>query len=163
MTKSEIRELAKHGIGSLEELAIVAGAVKAAITMVRVSRVAAAARGAAIAEAEAAVARGVGSGTYYRYMSEAEYKAVQKTGYLRGGNTGETFFTNTNYTSASSAQSNLSLKTTSQYMVEFKITNNPNVTGGTIVQPHYGQLGGGIEFVTTDPVQVQIINAQPLR
>ena len=103
------------------------------------------------------------SSTYYRAMSEAEYQAVLDTGYLRGGNPGKTYFTNTGYTSAATAQSKLSLEVTPQYMVEFKITNNPNVTGGTIVKPDFGQLGGGIEFVTTDLVQVQIINAQLLR
>ena len=105
---------------------------------------------------------GAGNGTYYRYMSEAEYNAVQETGYLRGGNSGTTYFTNTNYNSAGTAQSQLSLPNTPQYRVEFSITNNPNVMGGTTVAPDFGQLGGGIEFWSTNPVQVQIINAVPI-
>jgi RHS repeat-associated protein len=108
-----------------------------------------------------------GSNTYYRYMSEAEYKVITGTGdgagYLRGGRAGDTFFTNSNYTSAATAQSELSLEFTPERMVEFKIINNPNVSGGGIVAPKFGQPGGGIEFFTSDPVQVQIINSQPLR
>ena len=105
---------------------------------------------------------GRGNGSYYRYMSEAEYKAVQETGYLRGGNAGTTYFTNTKYNSAATAQSQLSLPNMPQYMVEFRIINNVDVIGGTVVAPDFGQLGGGIEFWSKNPVQVQIINAIPI-
>jgi hypothetical protein len=103
------------------------------------------------------------SKSLYRAMSESELNAVKETGKLRGGWEGETYFTDSYYKDASNAQNRLSLKDKPQYVVEFKITNNPKVTGGTRVKPAYGGTGGGREYVTTDPVEVDITNYQKLK
>ena len=108
----------------------------------------------------------MGNQVYYRAMSAAELKAIQNTGYLRGGNPGDTYFTNNRYTSASAAQRSLSLEHRPEHMVEFRIINNPNIVGGptgTTVTPKYGQPGGGIEFYSTNAVQVEITNMWVLR
>jgi len=98
----------------------------------------------------------------YRTMSEGELNAVKETGVLRGGRPGETFFTDSYYKNASSAQNRLSLPSKPDYIMEFKITNNPNISGGTTVKPNFGGLGGGREYFTTDPISVEIINYQKM-
>jgi len=47
-----------------------------------------------------------------------------------------------------------------EYIVELKITNNPTVTGGNTVKPAYGGSGGGREYFSENPVQIDIINYQ---
>ncbi|MBO9562796.1 MAG: RHS repeat protein [Niastella sp.] len=100
----------------------------------------------------------------YRYMTEGELQAIQKTGMLRGGNPGETYFTKDVYKSAAHAQERLALPNTPTIRVEFEIVNNPTmVRNGTKVTPNYGMPGKGSEFMTTDQVKVKVINSQPLR
>ena len=95
-------------------------------------------------------------------MSKAEAKAVQQTGKLRGGNLGESFFTDSRFRSAKRAQDRLSLLQRLGVQMEFQITNNPtSVRNGTRVRPDYGGRGGEREFMTTDSVGVEIINIQP--
>jgi hypothetical protein len=50
-----------------------------------------------------------------------------------------------------------------EYIVEFKITNKPTVTGGNTVKPDYGGSGGGREYFTNDPVQIEIVNYQKMK
>jgi len=100
------------------------------------------------------------SKSLYRVMSEAELKAVQETGYLRGGRKGTTYFTDSYYKNASNARNRLSLPNKPEYIVEFKITNNPVVMGGNTVKPDYGGLGGGREYFSNDLIKVEIINYQ---
>lgn len=103
------------------------------------------------------------SRTGFRYMSQAELKAIQETGYLRGGLTGETYFTKDLYRSAAKAQSRLSLGSSPTLRVEFEILNNPTLLrNGTKVTPFNGMFGGGSEFMTLDLVKVKLINWQPL-
>ncbi|ATW25277.1 hypothetical protein DCMF_11315 [Candidatus Formimonas warabiya] len=99
----------------------------------------------------------------YRVMTESELKAVQETGYLRGGREGPTYFTDSYYKNASNAQNRLSLPNEPEYIVEFKISNNPNTTGGNTVKPAYGGSGGGREYFSNDPVQVNIVNYQKMK
>lgn len=47
---------------------------------------------------------------FYRYMSEAEAEAVGKTGLLRGGRPGRTYWTDRRYESAREAKSLLALR-----------------------------------------------------
>jgi RHS repeat-associated protein len=115
-----------------------------------------------------AAAKGITSkGTRgFRYMSKEELEQVIKTGYLRGKRPGETYFTKDIYKTAQKSTSRLSLKHSPAYRVEFEIVNYPMLlNNGTKVQSMkipYRQ-GGGSEFMTTDPVQVKIINAQPIK
>ena len=99
----------------------------------------------------------------YRTMSESELKAVKETKTLRGGREGTTFFTDSNYKSASKAKERLSLPDTPSYNVEFEITNKPKISGGTRVEPKYGGTGGGREYYTDDKVKVKIINYQKMK
>jgi RHS repeat-associated protein len=111
------------------------------------------------------VAKGVlktGSKSYYRSMSKAEVEAIKRTGKLRGGVPGRTYFTDSRYKSATKAQRRLSLKNTPEVQMEFHITNNPRmVDNGTTVDPKYGQPGLGKEYSTDDPVHVEVKNVQP--
>lgn len=110
------------------------------------------------------VAQGT-SKTFFRNMSRAEAKAVKDTGKLRGGNPGDTFFTDQRFRTGdrgARAQDRLSLPQRPEVQVEFRITNNPSLQrNATRVTPANGGRGGGREFMTTDPVQVEIINVQP--
>jgi len=100
----------------------------------------------------------------FRYMTEGELTAIQNTGFLRGGNPGKTYFTKDLYKSGAHAQQRLSLPTTPQLRVEFKILNNPSMKlNGAKVLPDFGMPGKGSEFMTIDPVRVRLINWQPLR
>ena len=100
----------------------------------------------------------------YRYVAEGEVQAIKDTGKLRGGNPGDTFFTKDVYKSGEKAQQRLSLPSRPTHRVEFEINNNPNLgRNGTKVDANYGQPGKGSEFMTTDPVEVNLINVQPLR
>jgi hypothetical protein len=102
--------------------------------------------------------------TGYRYVTEAEILAIKDTGMLRGGRPGETYFTKDVYKSGSHAQERLSLPTTPTHRIEFNITNNPTMLrNGTKVDPVGSLPGKGAEFMTTDPVRVDLINVQPLR
>jgi hypothetical protein len=110
-------------------------------------------------QAEATVAGTRG----FRYVTESEIKAIKETGMLRGGRPGETFFTKDIYKIGAHAQERLALPNTPTYRIEFRITNNPNLLrNGTKVKPDFSQPGKGAEFMTTDPVHVDLINIQPL-
>jgi len=98
----------------------------------------------------------------YRVMSEAEVKAVRETGQLRGGRTGETFFTDSNFRSASNAQNRLSLPQKPSHIMEFDIVNNPRIAGGNAVRPDFGMSGGGREYFSHDPIQVRVRSIQPM-
>jgi RHS repeat-associated protein len=103
----------------------------------------------------------------YRYMSKAELDAILKAPkdarFLRDGRKGETYFTKDVYKSGTKAQERLALPNTPEYRVEFEIVNNPKAkVYGDKVVPNYGQPGKGSEFMTKDPVQVDIINYQPI-
>lgn len=101
---------------------------------------------------------------YYRYMSEAEVNVVKQTDYLRGGIEGNTYFTTDLYKTGVKAQERLSLGVTPTQRLEFKILNNPKLElKGKKVEPAHGQSGKGNEFMTKEPVAVDIINIQPLQ
>jgi len=81
---------------------------------------------------------------------------------LRGGNPGETFFTDSRFRSAGAAQDRLSLPNKPEVQMEFRIRNTPHMQrNGTRISPSHGGRGGGKEYMTTDPVEVDIINVQP--
>ncbi len=94
---------------------------------------------------------------YSRYMSRAELDAVQDTNTLRGGRPGDTYFSTNRYTTATDAQSALSLDSTPDVRVDFTITNNPSTVGPYPVEPDFGQPGGGIEYWSSDSIAVKIV------
>ncbi len=100
--------------------------------------------------------------SFFRSMSKAELNAVKESGKLRGGRTGETFFTDSRFRTSVKAQKRLALPQEPEVQVEFRIKNTPKLErNGTRVQPAYNQRGGGKEFMTFDPVEVEVINVQP--
>jgi len=116
-------------------------------------------------QAEATTLAGPTSGgrSFYRYMVPAELEAVRQTGLLRGGRPGETFWTDEQFTSAAEAQNRLALPSPPELRVRFIITNSPTLTrDGSIVEPAFGGEGGGREWASPDPVQVEILDVQPL-
>ena len=98
----------------------------------------------------------------YRVMGEGELEAVKTTGMLRGGREGTTYFTDSYFRNANKAKSRLALPQKPSYIVEFEIRNNPNISGGTKVQPAFGERGGGREYFTDDIIEVFIINYQKM-
>ena len=104
-----------------------------------------------------------GGRSFYRYMVPAELEAVQQTGLLRGGRPGETFWTDESFSSAAEAQSKLALPSPPELRVRFIIVNSPTLTrDGSVVEPAFGSPGGGREWASPDPVQVEILDVQPL-
>ena len=104
-----------------------------------------------------------GGQSFYRYVGPAELEAIQQTGLLRGGRPGDTFWTDGEYTSAAEAQDKLALPVTPEIRVRFIIVNSPTlIRSGSIVDPAFGGAGGGREWASPDPVQVEIIDVQPL-
>ena len=100
----------------------------------------------------------------FRYMTEGEITAIRNTGKLRGGNPGETFFTKDLYKSGTKAQERLALPTKPTHRVEFEISNNPKLQlNGTKVKSDFGQPGKGSEFMSTSPIEVDILNIQPIK
>jgi len=147
----------------------IATAIVGAKGVLKATKLAEAADAARVAEGAGDAAKSyidiekLNSKPLYRVMSKAELKSVEKTGMLRGGREGTTYFSDSKISSATKAQSRLSLPTKPEYSVEFKIVNKPKVEGGTTVDPAYNQSGGGREYFTYDKVKVEIINAQPLK
>jgi hypothetical protein len=91
-------------------------------------------------------ARGAADQTFSRFMSKAELRAVQETGKLRGGRRGETYFTVNRYRTVRSAMRYLSLPNPPEVRLDFKILNQPRIYGPGVVEPKYGQPGGGTEL-----------------
>jgi RHS repeat-associated protein len=103
------------------------------------------------------------TGNAYRYMVEGELIATRETGLLRGGRPGESYFTLDLYKSAIKVQQRLALPTAPTLRVEFEILSNPvMLRNGLKVYPAYGMPGKGAEFMTTDPVKINVINWQKL-
>lgn len=95
-------------------------------------------------------------------MTEPELSAVQETGILRGGISGDTFFTEQVYNTGAEAQSALSLKTAPTIRVDFTMVNDPVISGPQIVRPDYGYPGGGIESWSSDPIIVFLTSVTQL-
>ena len=87
-----------------------------------------------------------------------------ETGYLRGGRAGETYFTKDLYKSGKHAQQRLALPQKPTIRTEFEIQNNPVMKSKeSKVLPYFGMPGKGAKFMTTDQVNVKIINWQQLK
>ncbi|MCC6641240.1 MAG: hypothetical protein IT386_08785, partial [Deltaproteobacteria bacterium] len=121
------------------------------------------------AAASSIAARGAPSGIFSRAVSQAELDAIKNTGFLRGGISSAdnpTFFTQGAFSSATKAQRRLGLTGgLRDFRVDFRITNNPSISGPTRVNPLPGRpgTGGGIELSSPDPVEIELLNVAPLR
>lgn len=95
-----------------------------------------------------------------RYMSREELKVVKDTGMLRGGRTGDTYWTIAEYSDPKRAVQRLSLDRKPEVRLDFDMLNQPKIEGPSIVKPTAGTKGGGIEFSSSDPVHVKINNVK---
>lgn len=98
---------------------------------------------------------------FYRYMSWAE--AIRATGFLRGKRPGETYWTDEWYESAEEAKQLLALKVRPGVRIEFRILNESELLrDGDRVEPGEDEPGGGTEWMTLEPVEVEVIEVEPL-
>lgn len=122
-----------------------------------------------LAADDAVAARGAPSGIFSRAVSQAELDAIKNTRFLRGGVSSAdnpTFFTQGTFSSATKAQRRLGLTgDLRDFRVDFRITNNPSISGPTRVNALPGRpgTGGGMEFSSPDPVEIELLNVAPLR
>ena len=102
---------------------------------------------------------------FERVVSNAELKATQRTGLLRGGREGENFFTNSASLDAKRAQQRLGLSgPLRDARIRFKIKNNVEITGPRPAAPgQTGTAGGGMEFSTNARTKIKILRVDPLR
>lgn len=97
-----------------------------------------------------------GRSSFYRYTSGQELQVIRDSGLLRGGNPGTTYMTTDGYDSAAAARSRLALPGTPEYRIRFNVINSPSIFGPSFAVPMYGQPGGGVEYRTTNIVQVEL-------
>ena len=101
---------------------------------------------------------------FYRYVSRTEVEAIGETGMLRGGRPGRTYWTEEFYETAAEAKAKLALaEPAPAARVAFRIRNRPNVRRrGDVVLPAAGEPGGGTEWMSTEPVEVEVISIDAL-
>jgi hypothetical protein len=96
---------------------------------------------------------------FYRYTSRSEAEAVVRTGYLRGGRPGRTYWTTDLYGSPTEAKSRLALEYLPEARLEFRITNDPGLLlAGTRVEPDEDEPGGGTEYLSEESVEVEVVS-----
>ncbi|QIN84612.1 hypothetical protein GBA63_19635 [Rubrobacter tropicus] len=100
---------------------------------------------------------------FYRYMSRAEVEAVVRTGKLRGGRPGRTYWTTDLYGSPTEAKSRLALEYLPEARLEFRITSEPGLLlAGTRVEPDEDEPGGGTEYVSEESVEAEVVSVDYL-
>jgi hypothetical protein len=120
--------------------------------------------GALAGKALGLVGRGGGK-IFERVVSTPELKATLKSGLLRGGRPGQNFFTNSASLNAKRAQIRLGLDgALRSHRIRFRIKKSSGITGpGTAKPGRTGTPGGGREFSTHGPTQIEILDIRPLR
>jgi hypothetical protein len=136
------------------------------------------AAGEAAGEAGAAVAEaGVGkavqasagrtaesaSGSVYQYTDDAGRAGIESSGTIRPGASDKSWFSPTRYTNQLDAQSELAMPRTPTSVMEAPKGRIPNLSEPTMVEPRFGQPGGGLESFTTDNVDVQGLSFEGLQ
>jgi hypothetical protein len=98
-------------------------------------------------------------------MSFAELDATIATRLLRGGRSGDNYFTNNAALDAKRAHQRLGLDgPLRDVRMTFEIQNDVAIYGPRPAAPgRTGTPAGGIEFFTTDTTAIKIIKVQPLR
>jgi len=115
------------------------------------------------------VMRAAFRGTYVRYISEGELRAIQETGLLRGGRIGKTYFTTDKFERAGEALSRLALKEAPSYRIEFEIISKSRIYGPQRVWPWFRprdpgfRAGWGVEYWSPDPVRVLLLRIERLK
>lgn len=96
---------------------------------------------------------------FYRYVSRAEAEAVLRTGYLRGGRPGRTYWTTDLYGSPTEAKNRLALEYLPEARLEFRITSEPELLlAGTRVEPDENEPGGGTEYLSEESIEVEVVS-----
>lgn len=101
----------------------------------------------------------VQSKVVYRYMTEAELKAVQIFGRLKGDWKGPFYFTDDIYNTAKEAKSKLSLSGSPTIRVKVRVKNDPKTLRRDSVKGSNGESGGGTEMFTDDSVFVDVLES----
>lgn len=91
-----------------------------------------------------------------RWMSEAELKATQKTGLLRGGREGTHYVTQSASHNANKARQRLALDHTPEVRVKLEVPSD-KFTEPSVVKPDYNMPGGGLEMTAEGVIPVNII------
>ncbi len=100
---------------------------------------------------------------FYRYMSLAEAEAARRTGLLRGGRPGRTYWTDERYENAQEAGDRLALEERPEVRLRFTIRNDPELAlEGARVRPRHGRPGGGTKWVALGRVEVEVLDADNL-
>lgn len=107
----------------------------------------------------------VQSNVVYRYMTKAELEAVRQFNRLRGNRSGPTYFSTDKYKSAKQAKSKLALDDADvpEVRVQVRVKNNPRTVRRDKVQSTKQEKGGGVEYFTSDPVYVDILEVSELK
>ena len=92
---------------------------------------------------------------YYHYTSDAGAAGIQAGGQIVPGRAGTTWISPTQYGDAATAQAGLALPTTPTGYFEIPGSSIPDVSEPSVVEPRYGQPGGGFECTTTCRINVQ--------
>jgi hypothetical protein len=91
-----------------------------------------------------------------RWMSDAELRATEATGLLRGGRDGTHFVTDAANSAAQRARQRLALPQTPDVRVTMEVPDG-KFSLPTRVEPAFNMPGGGMERTATGPVSVKII------
>jgi hypothetical protein len=95
---------------------------------------------------------------FYRYMSRSEAEAVLRTGMLRGGRPGRTYWTEDRYETTGEAKRRLALAALPEVRMRFTIRNDPHLRrAGDTVESSDDEPGGGTEWMTLEAVEVEVI------
>ena len=96
-------------------------------------------------------------------MSRREAEAVRRTGILRGGRPGRTYWADETYEGADEAKGRLALDEPPEVRLAFRITNEPKLElQGSPVRPDAGEPGGGTEWMTRERVRVEVVSIDNL-
>lgn len=102
----------------------------------------------------------MGEEVFYRYMSRAEREVIEDTGMLRGGDDGPTFWTDEVYDDPREARARLALgDAVPEVRLAFRLASRPKLMlDGAVVEPTEDRPGGGIEYMTTEKVSVEVVD-----
>jgi RHS repeat-associated protein len=100
---------------------------------------------------------------FIRYMSRNELAATQRTGLLRGGRPGTSYFTSEKPLSSSSAAADrYSLPVDPEVAVMFRFPIVPPFATGSVDPDGLGHHGGGVEHWIEYPMKVEILGVRGL-
>jgi hypothetical protein len=107
---------------------------------------------------------------FERVVSAPELDATAATGLLRGGRSGENYFTDRAPRSLTEAEQTLALPPSEsgqaprEFIMKFRLLDkNQPVFGPSPVGEKYGQPGGGTEYFTLGPTPIEVIETENIK